>query len=576
MTAVLAAAAMWIGAWRMRSSGAPRSATLAAVLLLLIYDTAAFRFTPRPQTFGWVCLGVLMWLFERSAAQRALRPLWGVPVLALLWANLHSSSLLVVVFLGALGVGNLVSLRGRWRVVVVPRWRSLLLLGLATLIAVFLTPNPTGRLQATVAAFFSQYSTGRISEWQSPSLNVWLGPVGLLMLLTVLSLVLDRRKVGVPEVLVSATATWLGFRHIRFLPILALVNGPLAYRHLTNVIFGVQAGDEAPPAVRGWRRVLERADGWLAAGLLAVFVLGALGLDNRSAWVGGVGRPKGELVGRAYPEGATSFLARERPQGHMYNTFHFGGYLIYHLGPQVKVFVDGRTPNVYDDAHMRDVMEIRRNWRRTFARWDVEYAVIQHGEMEDELAADPGWSLVYFDDVALVLVRNDGSNAELAQRLAYRELRPPFSRAPESEEQRVRMGVEAERVVRESPYSSLAHILRGRVRALRNDVTGFEGDMRTASQLDPLRPEPWQRLGMLALERGQYGEAARNLARAHALKPEQPALRLQLAAAYWASGQQAAAIEILQPLAVRGRTLDDLVATVARMAQGGPRAQPRP
>jgi len=99
LAALLAAATMLLTALRMR--GLPLLAAPATVFLLLVYDVASFRFSPRPQTFLFVCLGVLMWLFERAEAQHDLRPLWGIPVLVLLWTNLHISSFIVVVFAGA-------------------------------------------------------------------------------------------------------------------------------------------------------------------------------------------------------------------------------------------------------------------------------------------------------------------------------------------------------------------------------------------------------------------------------------------------------------------------------------------
>ena len=558
LAALLAAATMLLTALRIRS--VPLLAAPATVFLLLVYDLASFRFSPRPQTFLFVCLGVLMWLFERAEARRDLRPLWGVPLLVLLWTNLHISSFIAVVFAGALALGHLISLRGRWVSTLAPRWRQLSLLAVATLAACFAGPHPLGRLQTAMGTLFARsYTTSVLGEWHPPAFAVWLGPAGLLLAVTALSFALDWRRLKPPELVVSAVAVWLGVRHVRFLPILALAIGPIAYRHLAAVLSSRIAG------MQGWKRFVSLLDGCLAVALLAGFALGSLGFDSHSAWLGSTGRPRSKLAGRAYPVGATHFLAREQPKGNMYNTFHFGGYLMYHLGPAVKVFIDGRTGNLYDDAHVRDMMEIRQVWPRVFARWNIQYAITQHGEVEDGLVADPHWSLVFFDDAALVLVRNDGPNADLARRLAYRELLPPFATAHESDPVRMaRMEAEVQRAVDASPGSALAHILRGRVRALHRDLPGFESDMQTAIRLDPTRPEPWQRLGLLALGRHQGAEAVRDLGRALELNPRATDIRYALAEAHWASGDRVAMLETLRPLAVGGRTLDQLVAMVTR------------
>lgn len=568
LAAMLAAATMLLTALRMRTPGTPLLAAPATACLLLVYDVASFRFSPRPQTFLFVCLGMLLWLFERAETRRDLRPLWGVPLLVLLWTNLHMSSFVAVVFAGALAMGYLISLHGRWRAALAPHGRQLTCLAVATLVACFAGPRPLGRLQTAVGALFVHgYTTSVLSEWHAPELAYWLGPAGLLLAVLALAFALDWRRAKPHELAVLAVALWLGFRHVRFLPILALVVGPMAYRHLAAALWLRLAG------IQGWKRFVPALDGCLAVTMLAGFALGSLGFDSHSTWLGGTGRPHAQLAGRAYPVGATRFLARERLTGNMYNTFHFGGYLMHQLGPAVKVFIDGRTANLYDDAHMRDVMEIRSSWPRVFARWNIQYAITQHGEVETGLVADPHWSLVFFDDAALVFVRKDGPNAEVARRLAYRELLPPFAVAPENDPVRMAGLVsEAQRAVDASPTSALAHILRGRVRALQRDLPGFENDMRTAISLDPSRTEPWQRLGLLALGRHQVAEAVRDLGRALELNPGAADIRYALAAAHWAAGNQVAMLNTLRPIAVGGRTLEELVAMVTR----GPAGQALP
>src|SRR5262249_58450140 len=44
-----------------------------------------------------------------------------------------------------------------------------------------------------------------------------------------------------------------------------------------------------------------------------------------------------------FPSAAADFILRTKPEGKMYSSDQFGGYLIYRLYPQFKVFVDGRS-----------------------------------------------------------------------------------------------------------------------------------------------------------------------------------------------------------------------------------------
>jgi hypothetical protein len=79
---------------------------------------------------------------------------------------------------------------------------------------------------------------------------------------------------------------------------------------------------------------------------------------------------------------------------------------------------------------------------------------------------------------------------------------------------------------------------------------------------------------MLALGRHQVAEAVGDLGRALELKPRSADIRFSLAAAHWAAGEQGAMIETLRPLAVGGRTLDELVASVTRGPTGQAQAPP--
>jgi hypothetical protein len=118
----------------------------------------------------------------------------------------------------------------------------------------------------------------------------------------------------------------------------------------------------------------------------------------------------------------------EHPQGHMWNFSPFGGYLAWRLYPQQLVFMDGRNDHAHrasvvkrSSAAMRDAQE----FAALTSEFDMQFAVM--GAKDGEafgipLSQSAHWTMVEFDDVAAVYVRNDGPNATLAAR-GYRILR---------------------------------------------------------------------------------------------------------------------------------------------------------
>jgi tetratricopeptide (TPR) repeat protein len=116
------------------------------------------------------------------------------------------------------------------------------------------------------------------------------------------------------------------------------------------------------------------------------------------------------------------FLKSAGISGHMFNSYGLGGYLIWRLWPDQRVFIDGREdvylkPGVL--AEYVHAFDSRENWLRIVGKYAVDYAVVRYPEQPpssperslDYLAFPrQDWGLVYFDDVAAVYVRRNGRN----------------------------------------------------------------------------------------------------------------------------------------------------------------------
>jgi hypothetical protein len=129
-----------------------------------------------------------------------------------------------------------------------------------------------------------------------------------------------------------------------------------------------------------------------------------------------------------FPERAVAFISQEKPRGRMWNFSPFGGYLAWRLYPEHLVFMDGRN----DHAHAASLVfrsaaatSDGTQFDALTNEFDMQYAVM--GAKDGErfgapLSASRHWTMVQFDDVATVYVRNDGPNSALAAR-GYRVLR---------------------------------------------------------------------------------------------------------------------------------------------------------
>ena len=124
-----------------------------------------------------------------------------------------------------------------------------------------------------------------------------------------------------------------------------------------------------------------------------------------------------------------AFLAEHPPPGRVFNTLDYGGYLIYALAPERRVFIDGRNDTVYDEAFFARTFEASRSasdFALATEGFDVSWAVLPWSGPGDRrfafLHADPSWVLVDWDDAAVVLVRREERTEAYVEEHGYREL----------------------------------------------------------------------------------------------------------------------------------------------------------
>jgi hypothetical protein len=122
-----------------------------------------------------------------------------------------------------------------------------------------------------------------------------------------------------------------------------------------------------------------------------------------------------------YPAGAADFLLAHHVAGPTFNTYEYGGYLIWRLWPEERVFIDGRSlsESLFQDYGriLYNVEEAGGNSaQQLLNRYGVQTIVMNTFEYSEGLVyrlapalADPRqteWKLVYDDPTAIVLMRH--------------------------------------------------------------------------------------------------------------------------------------------------------------------------
>jgi hypothetical protein len=355
----------------------------------------------RPQMFTFVLASLLLWLLERGELRPRLL-LW-IPPLFLLWLNLHAGFALGPALILAYGVGLL--FETALDTTLWPQARPMLLRVLLLLLACLaLVPlNPSGA-QLYRYPFDTLRSPGMrsfIVEWFSPDFHQWLyRPFLLLWLLVLVALGSSRWRPKGRVIVPLVFTAFAALDAVRHIPIFVLVAAPgiaAALPAAGRAHVSKSARRAAPAAVSSHFLPLFNA--------VILLLMAGFAIVN---WVS-LARNQDTRVAERFPERAVSFLQASHDPERIFVYYDWGGYAIWKLYPEYRVFVDGRA-DLYGDDLLRQsiqtVVEIRTGWRDVLDRWQVEAVLVPPScALAQALLLDPNWHAAFRDSRAIILLR---------------------------------------------------------------------------------------------------------------------------------------------------------------------------
>lgn len=391
--------------WLVYASSAGRP-FLAAFAGLLAAFAAAPTWGARPQMFNILLLSLFVYLIEAVRRGRvSTRVFWLLPVLTVVWANLHSGYLAGVALLAGYAVGDMAETvwsrqlpeTGQSYARVRPI-RGLALAAAGSLAAAALNPNGFALWVYPFETLSSPAMQQFIQEWHPPELRLYIfWPFAGLLLLGVLAWAYGSRP-EVTDVALFLGAGAAGLISARNIPLFAVVAAPIVSRAVWRVWTNWRGGE-----VRDDRRARPPRPAQLVLNsiLLGIVVLaGAL-------WTAQTIAGNDEAIAARYPVEAVDFLEAEGLEdAHGFNDYGWGGYLIWRGFP---VFVDGRA-DVYGDDFLffyQKAAQVQSDWREPLEQYDVAYVLVgRQARLATMLSEVEGWREVYGDEMARVFIRD--------------------------------------------------------------------------------------------------------------------------------------------------------------------------
>lgn len=404
--------------------GADPMITLAVTIFAVLCGIV--HWLARPHLVS-IALMVAWYAAVESFRRDRSRWIYLLPLLIALWANLHGAFVVTFIILAVYAAGEWAEFAARGECGAASMWRVLrtyAVVGALSAVAALATPYGF-KLYGHLWRYLTDAKLlSTISEFQSPDFHMLDGKlIEILLLLAAIAAanaIRQRRFVEVGLLILWGHMTLRSERHVTLAvvilaPIIAEQFSALTAEFADRATAGMGRAARVLRTARGWYRETMGIDrqltGAFAAAAVFVFVIAVMGSGLAEKILSPHFSPN------RFPVAAADFILRTKPEdqlqgrlnGKMYSSDQFGGYLIYRLYPQFKVFVDGRSDFYRRGAVLDDydkIATVKPQWSELLDKYDIQWMTLRRDEPLALIALMSGrWRSVYEDSVAQILIR---------------------------------------------------------------------------------------------------------------------------------------------------------------------------
>ena len=429
-----AAATISFIALGMAETVAPARVQRALLLVIALALVAQIEF--RPQIATYALLSLLMALLARDTYGTRVR-LWPLIPMFALWANLHGGYAVglagLATYTAVVAVDTLRQRQG-WG-------RGIRLAAITAACALATLANPEG---TTVWRTFTHTVTNPVlhngvAEWQPllsrigpewhaypPGVIIYLLPLALFVALAV-SVLLTPTMDDAALVAIAALFIIGAFVSCRNMA-LAVIALTIPLAHHAGIAMNDASSRRIAgsiPKTAGTESERLAADPdrpfnpLLAGGLAIVIAVMSGLLSNRLA------------IDQHCPVDAVAFMKKHDLHGNVLGYYDWGNYLLWHVAPESKIFIDGRCDQVYSTRVATDYFDFdfgRPGAESILDKYPNDFVLMPPDSKAYAIVGkNPGWKLIYRDLDAGLFARAGSAAARL---FAATDIAPQSDKSP--------------------------------------------------------------------------------------------------------------------------------------------------
>ena len=365
---------------------------IAGFGLLLGAVSTAPTWGVRPQMISLLLTSLFLFLLDRYRREVKLKFLVPLPFITLIWVNLHAGYLLGLGIVGIFIGGGFIDvlLTGffhREQAEPVPTLRSILNLCLvlvACALATLANPNGIRILTYPFQTLTSPSMQQFIQEWFSPDFHqiIWQPLAWLILALVGVGMV-NKKSVSPANILLTIVFGYAGLISMRNVPFFALAAVPVLAEQVGSLI-KIRSTFYAPS--RLFRLIIPV----LLGGIALIVGLHFIQVVQQ--------QPITEAEN--FPKTAVDWMLENKPTGNLFNSYNWGGYLIWRMYPEYRVYIDGRA-DVYGDAFIFDYLSIYnagQGWENKLNEQAIQTVLVEsNAPLAVALRQSSTWHIAFAD-----------------------------------------------------------------------------------------------------------------------------------------------------------------------------------
>ncbi len=373
---------------------------VAGFTLLLGALTTAPTWGARPQMLSLVLTALFLFFLDRYHTTRNLRFIIFLPLITILWVNLHAGFELGLAVIGIYMLGETIEIIMKLVKGTVPaqlaQFKDIFWMAgifAACLAAILVNPNGYRMYIYPFETLTSQAMQQFIQEWASPDFHqIEWQPLIWLILILIGGGFVSRKPVSPIKILLVLFFGYAALRSMRNVPFFAITAVPVVSEEIGT-----------------WLQIKTEAfipKKFAALSIAALILVGVLLAGGRFITVN---EGQSKVTQESFPARAVDWIEENRPDGNIYNTYGWGGYLIWRLYPQYRVYIDGRA-DMYGDqfifAYTR-VYSAQADWEKTFQSSGVKIVLVEPGSgLAHAMRGASSWRIAYQDSASILFIRD--------------------------------------------------------------------------------------------------------------------------------------------------------------------------